>query len=382
MRVLLIDDEKLALDILTFNLNKIEGIEIIGAYSDPHAAIRDLASIQVDAIFIDMEMGEFHGIDLAESILADYSHTEVIFVTAHSQFALEAFEVNAIDYLLKPVSLERLKKAISKTQDKLDLYHAGLGTSSKRNQVLYIYTMNNFLLIDLQENEVKWRTRKVKELFVYLWHHREAPVHKIRLLEELWPEMEAPKATSLLHTTVYLLRKKLKEIGVDNSVSLLNDRYLLTVPIDSDVMEIEKFIQAKDVNPSSIKRLLELYRGDYLEENDYVWGTQFRHWLKQSVLNYFEQFIELSHAHKEPDILVEKCLEKMLRLDMYNERYMYEYIDYLGRINNIKKMKDLYSWICETIEGDLGTEIPILIIDLYKYYLNKKSDGTNTYYSS
>ena len=118
MRVLLIDDEVLALNVLASMLTKLDDIVIVGKYTDPEVAYQELSSLQVDVILLDMDMGPIHGIGFAEKLLAEYSHLEIIFVTAHPQFALEAFNVNAIDYLLKPLNMPRLKKAMEKRKKK------------------------------------------------------------------------------------------------------------------------------------------------------------------------------------------------------------------------------------------------------------------------
>src|SRR5690625_4913254 len=123
MKVIIIDDEQLAVDVLEILLNKINGIEIVGKYTDPQMALLDIPKLNIDVDFIDMEMGELHGLEVAEIIQSTYpNHIEIVFVTAYPQFALEAFEVNAIDYLLKPVIQERLETTIHKVARRLGDY--------------------------------------------------------------------------------------------------------------------------------------------------------------------------------------------------------------------------------------------------------------------
>lgn len=368
MRVLLIDDEELALDVLERMLSKIEGIEIVGKYADPQFAFQELARLQVEVIFLDMDMGEVHGIEFAERLMADYSHIEILFVTAYPQFALEAFEVNAIDYLLKPVSIERLKRAISKTRAKIDVYKVKKEPSMQTAQLLYAYTMNSFRFIDFQQNQVKWRTRKVKELFVFLWHHRENPIHKSRVIEELWPEMNISKSVTLLHTTVYQLRKTLKDIEVENPISLVNDHYILSVPLASDIIELEDIVQTVEIKAANIERILELYNGDYLEEEDYTWAFQDQQRIKQSMLRYLEKFVIEQKAEEENTFLVEACLEKILKLDIYNEAYMFKLLEHYGRTKNTQKLTALFQTIKETLEDELGIDVPDKMVELYNDY--------------
>ncbi len=366
MKVMLIDDELFALDVLEKQLNKVEGIEIVGKYQNPELAFLDLAKLEVEVIFLDMEMGEVHGIEFAEKITAVYSNVEIIFVTAHPEFALEAFEVNAIDYLLKPVSINRLKKAILKTKEKLELYKGRKESPIQTEQSLSIYTMKSFRLLDSEQNIIKWRTKKVKELFVFLWHHREKPVHKAQIIEELWPEMDIRKSMVLLHTTVYHLRKVLKGNGIENPIKLVNEYYLLSTLFLSDIYELKEIITINELSSEKVRRVLEIYSGDYLEEENYPWVIQEQQLIRQSVLHFLERFIETTKNGNEHPLLIEACLEKMLALDIYNETYMLQLLEYYGKRGNIQKMDELYQVISKRLKNELGISIPDGMEEFYK----------------
>src|SRR5690625_2416915 len=193
MRVILIDDERLALEVLKISLLEIDGMEIVGMFTDPEQAREEMSQLKVDVVFLDMEMGSIHGLAFAEELMTIYPHVEVVFVTAYSEFAVEAFEVNAVDYLLKPVNVERLKKTIHKLDEKLKLYGKDSGDEFEE---LFIQAMGHFRLFDKYQTEVKWRTRKAKELFAYLWHHRGHAIHKARIIEDLWWDFDEERATT------------------------------------------------------------------------------------------------------------------------------------------------------------------------------------------
>ena len=373
MKVMLIDDELFALDVLEKHLNKLEGIEIVGRYQNPRHAFSDLAKLDVEAIFLDMEMGEVHGIEFAEKIISVYSHIEIIFVTAHPQFALEAFEVNAIDYLLKPVSSKRLKKAIEKTQEKLALYKGRKNSSLQIDQSLFIYTLKSFRLHDSEQNIIKWRTKKVKELFVFLWHHREKPVHKAQIIDALWPEMDISKAMVLLHTTVYHLRKVLKGNGIENPIKLVNEYYLLSTLFLSDIYELKEIITINELSSKKVRKVLEIYNGDYLEEENYPWVIQEQQLIRQSVLHFLERFVETAKNGNEHPLLIEACLEKMLALDIYNETYMLQLLEYYGKRGNIQKMDELYQVISKRLKNELGIPIPDGMEQFYNNLVTNRS---------
>ncbi|MFO1446327.1 response regulator [Bacillus sp. Bva_UNVM-123] len=371
MRVLLIDDELLALDVLERQLIKMEGIDIVGKFQDPELAFQKIEKLEAEVIFLDMNMGDVHGIEYAEKITAIYSHIEIIFVTAYPEFALEAFEVNAIDYLLKPVRLDRLKKAVLKTEEKLALNKAKKDLTPQTAKTLYVYTMKSFRLIDSMQNVVKWRTKKVKELFVFLWHYRESPVHKDQIIEELWPEMDISKSMVLLHTTVYHLRKVLKENNVENPIKLVNECYILSVPFHSDIYELEEIVKSTEISSEYVKRVLEIYSGDYLEEENYAWAIKAQQRIRKSVLHALEKYVELEKYVDDQSPLLEASLEKMLALDIYNETYMYELLAHYGKMGSLQKLEELYELISERLINELGIIIPDKIEQLYKRLLKK-----------
>ncbi|WP_419392645.1 response regulator [Cytobacillus praedii] len=369
MRVLLIDDEKLALDMLESLLNKIDGIEIVGKYQNPESALQNIKEKQVDVIFLDINMGSTHGIKFAEKITAVLDNIEIIFVTAYPQFALDAFEVDAMDYLLKPVNFNRLNKAILKARKRIEIYKLKNTSTVQPRESLHAYTMSKFRLIDFQHNPVKWRTKKVKELFIYLWHNKDNPVHKAKIIEELWPNMDAGKAMVLLHTTIYQLRKTLKETGIEKPVTLLNDQYVLSFPFSSDVQELQELVESDAVNSENVARVLDLYTGDYLEEEGYSWAIQQQLTLRESLICYLDHFITDSIHKQKNNHLVEASLEKLLQLDTYNETYMFKLMTYYKEQNNFQKLQTLYEEIKNTFEVDLGIEVPSDLEDLFNNYL-------------
>jgi len=116
MRVILIDDERLARKELTNLLKDFKEIEIIGEASNADEAIQLIEKEKPDLIFLDIQMPEKNGFELLEEL--NYM-PRVVFVTAYDEYALNAFSVNALDYLLKPVEKERLEKSILKIANQL-----------------------------------------------------------------------------------------------------------------------------------------------------------------------------------------------------------------------------------------------------------------------
>jgi len=113
LRVFLVDDEMLALKRLSRLLRSTGRVEIAGSATDPEAALEYLSENKVDALFLDIQMPGMNGFEMLARL---ESQPAVVFTTAFDRYALRAFEVNSIDYLLKPIESEQLDRALSKLE--------------------------------------------------------------------------------------------------------------------------------------------------------------------------------------------------------------------------------------------------------------------------
>ena len=107
----IVDDEPLAINVIEQHLSKLDQFEICGKSTDPIEAFNQLKTLQPDLVFLDIEMPDLSGLELIESIEIK---PEVIITTAYREYAVEGFELNVLDYLVKPIPLKRFLKAIDK----------------------------------------------------------------------------------------------------------------------------------------------------------------------------------------------------------------------------------------------------------------------------
>ena len=115
MRVLLVDDERLALDRLKTFFGDIEGVEVVGEASDGFMAVDEIKRLKPDLVILDVQMPGRNGLRAAAEIDIE-PRPEIVFVTAHEHYAPDAFDVDAADYLLKPVRFDRLRQAVTRAQ--------------------------------------------------------------------------------------------------------------------------------------------------------------------------------------------------------------------------------------------------------------------------
>ena len=118
MRCLIVDDEPLASDVIENYINKIESLNIVAKCNSALQAINVLKEHQIDLIFLDIKMPNLSGLELVKTI---DNIPQFIFTTAYSEHAIEGFELNATDYLVKPIRFNRFIKAVNKAQEKHEL---------------------------------------------------------------------------------------------------------------------------------------------------------------------------------------------------------------------------------------------------------------------
>jgi two-component system LytT family response regulator len=134
IRVVVVDDEPLAREGLVELLEPYSDIHVVGAFADAPAALRALESAPVDAIFVDVQMPGMTGFELVDA-LDIHPLPAVIFATAYDEYAIRAFDVNAIDYLLKPVSTERIAHTVERLRAHVRNRQAAHGDDTYRERM-------------------------------------------------------------------------------------------------------------------------------------------------------------------------------------------------------------------------------------------------------
>ncbi|MFA5907147.1 MAG: LytTR family DNA-binding domain-containing protein [Vicinamibacterales bacterium] len=155
------DDEQLARDELCFLLQAVDGVDVVGVASNGVEALEEIARHSPDVVFLDVQMPGLTGFEVAKRLLDRGTGPGVIFVTAFDQRAIEAFEVNAVDYLLKPVDARRLETAVGRARSRkaqseplagqLDrLVRMMAGQKDRRDQVA-VKVLDRFVLVQADD---------------------------------------------------------------------------------------------------------------------------------------------------------------------------------------------------------------------------------------
>ncbi len=119
IRAIIVDDEKPAREEVNYLLSHFNEFEVVGSYGNAFDALNAILTKQPDVVFFDVDMPGFSGIQLAESLKNTENAPLVVFITAYSEYAVKAFELNAADYLVKPIDPRRFAEMIGKVKEKV-----------------------------------------------------------------------------------------------------------------------------------------------------------------------------------------------------------------------------------------------------------------------
>lgn len=250
MNVIYVDDEKPAIDNFRLTIADFSEIKSLHTFQRSEEALSFAENHTVDVAFLDMEMPGLNGLGLAKKLKALDNSIRIIFVTAYSQYALDAWNVDATGYLLKPYTAKDIRKELSKCTYRTLPSH----------QVV-IETIPT-LTITVRGQPLHISSAKARELMALLVDHGERGFTAEEGIACLWPERENNANTqSLLRMTYKRLLETLEEAGAGHILASEGKRrYLRTEEVDCDLYRI----LAGD------KQTARKYAGEYLRE--YSWA--------------------------------------------------------------------------------------------------------------
>lgn len=323
MRILIVEDELDTLNEIEDFLRCYDETIEIEACSNPLLAMKASQSITFDVALLDIQMPEMTGLELAECLSAITPEINFIFITAFNNYATEAFELNATDYILKPIRQERFNKALDKIKKELvEKENSIINPSSE----IYIQAFGK-MLVGSGDNILKWRRQKSSEIFAYLLHQQGAPVHKEKLCEMIWPEYDPQKALTYLQTIMYQLRKNIAEIGDSITIEYADHCYRLNLA--GVRYDVDLFLEAydgafHDAQPSleTLAKVEQIYRGAYFEEEGWIWSMGRQQSLAQKYQKVLESIIklEMGNGTKESALYY---IQKWATLGIYQNRDNY-----------------------------------------------------------
>ena len=264
MKVILVDDEQLLLDDLAEVLGAYVDMEICGRFTNSQDALDCVRHSCPDVVFLDINMPGMSGMELAEQVAQLAPHIEIVFITAYDEYAIKAFELQAIDYLLKPVDDERIARTLGKLRQQI-AYRAATQPSDEPR----VQYFGKFELL-LDERPLCWRSRKAQEFVAFVLSRSSKSVHKNIICEALYPSMDERSAVLNVQSSASRARQSLGDCGFKAEIVYNNDGYqIIMPPHKSDIAELENLLCEEK---HQIARIRTLYKEGYMAENGWLWA--------------------------------------------------------------------------------------------------------------
>jgi two-component system LytT family response regulator len=276
VKVVIIDDEKAMHLIMRRMLAKIVGVELVGIFNETTTAFSYLAEYDVDLVFVDINMPRESGMEFAKRLQESGKQIKLVFVTSHKEHALFAFDVDAFDYIVKPVNQERLHKTLQRALAS-KLSEIGQAEKEPSSNEAVFNCLGRIEFRNAQDAIIKWKSSKSAELFGYLLMHKGRLVSRARLTEDIFGGMPQKNAEIYLNTTVYQLRKLLEANGLKGSLHSDSNHYAINLSnVRIDILSFEEGCrQLAVIDDTNIEQALELeqlYVGDLFGDRVFPWA--------------------------------------------------------------------------------------------------------------
>jgi len=347
MRAIIIEDEKPSMELMQIIMSGNPYLEIIGLFFSAKEALERIKELVPDVIFSDIELPDMNGMQLAKAVMHFKENIQIVFVTAYEKYAVDAFKVNAVNYILKPITEEDLNITVNRLLKNYN-ERKNVLQANKKNR---IFVLGCFQIYGNSSKEmIKWPTAKVQELFacfVYQWGKE---VDKWKLCDILWPESPPKKAEHNLHSAVYRLKSVLREAGIEETLVCKAGKYTLNMEqFTSDVWELKKLIDntplVNDGNVENYDRTLSLYRGALFGNEDYAWAEEMRERIERDYLESMKS-VAAYYVTKKSYVQAEKYLRAAIEKDPADEEAValmmnvcYHLGDKIGLVGSYKNLR-------------------------------------------
>lgn len=369
IRAIIVDDEKIAASLLETLLKRTGKVEVKACFNNADNALEFFEKSyseknEIDAAFIDIEMPQMNGLTLCNKIKKINKCINVVFTTAYNEYAVKAFGVEAVDYIVKPVNYDRLKVTIERLIKGININRL-VEKSNKFISDKKYFSINCFGKFEMYKNKneiVKFRTKKAEELAAYFIHNIDKSISQDKIIENLWGNVGLDKAKVYFHANLYYVRKSFYEIDKQNKIERHNENYKLVINNLIDYVEFQNlsknYIELNEGNIKYFEKIVGLYKTGYLAENGYIWcsGRQ------KNLLSIFEEMelkiVRYYFSNKDYKKALTH-LQKIIKINPYNE-YAYEIIIKIYYYNkdkiSLKKQIKIFEKILMDIEGENAKE--------------------------
>lgn len=226
IRAIIVDDEPLALEVLETYIERLPEVVLVTKCANAIEANEALKKHPVDLMFLDIQMPQLSGIDFLKSLSKP---PLVIFTTAYPDYAVEGFDLNAVDYLLKPISFDRFLKAVNKISEKMSNSKANNHLNSQDNQDEFIFVKADKKLIKVNFDDVLYIEGLKDYVIIKLNNSRIITLQTMKSLEDKMPSSQFRR----IHRSYIVNVDKIQAI-VGNMVEIIEGNKTKQIPIGNN----------------------------------------------------------------------------------------------------------------------------------------------------
>ncbi|WP_138753951.1 response regulator [Paenibacillus sinopodophylli] len=374
MKVLLIDDEKAMHLIMKKMLAKMPDVEIVGIFQETESAFSYLIQFEVDLVFLDISMPRETGVEFAERIREKGLHTKIVFLTSHKEYALFAFDVEAFDYIVKPVMQDRLHRTVQKAFEEKRSEQLLQSIRKPASEHITLICLGGIDIQSANNTRVKWKSSKSAELLGYLLVHKGRLVSRSKIVEDLFGGMAQKNAETYLNTTVYQLRKVLEAYELKENLHSESNHYAFSLnQVHVDFLSFEVGCkQLSIVDESNIQLAIELeqkYTGHLFGERSFPWAWNE---VERLTLMYsaFVHRLCMALLHRgETNTAIRLLLKLMAHNEIDEESFML-LMKAWALQDNKEALVSNYSRFADVLHREIGIKPSLEASDLYTRLLS------------
>jgi len=242
IRCLVVDDEPLARNLLAEYISKLDFLELVSSCSTAIQAMDVLKKETIDLLFLDIQMPEITGISFLRIL---DQKPNVILTTAYSQYALEGYELDVLDYLLKPITFERFLKSISKAQNRINPVQTSINSSVSKNEIEtkvhpeFVFIKDGTKMVRVNLSDILYIQGLKDYVIVFTKHQKITSLQRMKVLED-----QLPKSQFMRIHHSYIISLAEIEVVYKTEVQIRQNR----IPISETYRkEFKEFIDGKNL---------------------------------------------------------------------------------------------------------------------------------------
>ncbi len=351
---ILIDDEPLALEELSYLLRECQ-CEVVGTFTDGVHALTSVEKLRPDVVFLDINMPGVNGIDLGVNLRSRRDDLNIVYVTAHTRYAVESFIAYPTDYILKPVDGDRLAKTIRKIENSRPGREAERGMPEPP-----IRCFGTFAIQGGDGSALRFPTRKTRDLLACLICFHDRHMTRAELLDAVFPGPDPKRALNNLYVTFHRLRGLLAQAGIPKEALVIRDDYSLQIADGTcDYVDVYRFLRANPAispsNAETARRMVERIRGGLLTDIDSDWAVETRQWFTVRCEELMLKTAAHETAHGSP-MLATQILTRLIEQNRFSEPAYQALMDLHILLKDDSGFRLVYQAYCRMLNEELDLQ--------------------------